>query len=49
MYIVNIIKTINKPDIGGLSGCYNNDFANIHKIIILLSLDELITKDPFLC
>jgi hypothetical protein len=39
---------MNKPDIGSPGGHYNNDFTNIHKIIILPSLDELIVKDPFL-
>jgi hypothetical protein len=48
IHIVNIIKTINKLDISGLSGYYNNDFTDIYKIIILLSLDKLIVKDPFL-
>ena len=48
MYIVNTIKTTNKPDIGGPGGRHDNDFVDIHKIAILPSPDELAAKDPFL-
>lgn len=47
-HIVSTIKFANQPDTGGPGGRHDNDFADIHNIAILLTLDELASKDPFL-
>ena len=50
--IIHIAKTINKPgclEISGPGGRHDNNFADICKIKILPTPDELASKDPFLC
>ena len=47
-HIVDTITTKNKSEVGGPGGRHDNDFADIHKIAILPTPDELASKDPFL-
>lgn len=50
-HIVNTIKSpikTNAIDTDGPGGRHDNDFADIHKIAILPTSDELASKDPFL-
>ena len=48
MHIVDTITTVNNPDTDGPDGRHDNDFANIRRIAILPTPDELASKDPFL-
>ena len=48
IHIAETIRTTNEPDAGGPGGRHDNDFADIHKIAILPSADELAATDPFL-
>jgi hypothetical protein len=47
-HIVDTISTTNKAEAGGPGGRHDNDFADIRKIAILPTSDELASKDPFL-
>lgn len=47
-HIVDTMNTTSKPDAGGPGGRHDNDFADIRKIAILPTPDELASKDPFL-
>jgi hypothetical protein len=47
-HIVDTITTTNKAEPGGPGGRHDNDFADIRKIAILPTSDELASKDPFL-
>ena len=47
-HIVDTITTKNEPELGGPGGRHDNDFADIRKIAILPTPDELASKDPFL-
>ncbi len=48
IYIVDTITTAKNPDTDGPGGRHDNDFADIRKIAILPTPDELASKDPFL-
>ena len=45
---MDIITTENKSEVDGPGGRYDNGFADIQKIAIFQTLDELASKDPFL-
>ena len=50
-HIVNTIRSphgTNAPDTDGPGGRHDNDFADIHKIAILPTPDEIASKNPFL-
>lgn len=47
-HIVDTITTKTKSEVGGPGGRHDNDFADIQKIAILPTPDELASKDPFL-
>jgi len=48
LHIVDTITTVKRQDTNGPGGRHDNDFADIHKIAILPTPDELTSKDPFL-
>jgi hypothetical protein len=48
IHIVDTITTRNEFDEGGPGGRHDNDFADIRKIAILPTPDEVVSKDPFL-
>ena len=47
-HIVDTITTTNKPEVGGPGGRHDNDFADMRKIAILPTSDELASTDRFL-
>ena len=48
IHIADTIRTPGKQDLDGPGGRHDNDFADIRKIKLLPTPDELVSKDPFL-